>query len=607
MQFSVFDWSPLWLSLKTATLATLITLILGVIAARLLLEAQTVWQKLLDALLTLPLVLPPTVIGFGLLLLFGRNGIFGKLLATVGIRVVFSETAAVMAASIVAFPLMYRTVLAAFRQVNPHYLQVARTLGASEWAIFWQILLPLAFPGVIAGIILTFARALGEFGATLLVAGNLPDKTQTIPTAIFFYAARGDLKQAGVWVFIICAIALPVIIALNYWSRPQLFSTVSPISHYLWELFTWLTTVSPSPFQSSFSPSLNLGVTKPFPEFTLNLNLNTTIFPLAVLGASGAGKTMMLRCLAGLDPPKQGTITLNGRTLFDSQQGINVSPQQRQISLLFQDYALFPHLTVAQNILFGVQHLSRQQQQSQLFYYLDEFQLHSLSQRYPHQLSGGQQQRVALARALIVQPQALLLDEPFSALDTHLRQQMEQQLRESLRDYRGVTVLVTHNLEEAYRQARSLLILDQGQVIAYGDKTQLFDSPSDLTVAQLTNCQNISPITWITSNQVYAEAWDCVLKCSVLPTTEATHVAIRAHHLYLRQDNTAINTFTCWLSHTLKSPHHLSVFLHLHTPPQSSQAYHLQVELNWEQWEEQKALPFPWWVKLPQPWLRFLH
>src|SRR4029077_17435406 len=169
----------------------------------------------------LPLVLPPTVVGFFLLLLFGRNGPLGKLLFCVGATVVFSWPATVIAAAVVAFPLMYITARAALEQVDPHFLQAARTLGASEGRVFLEVSLPMAWPGVLAGTILAFARALGEFGATLMVAGNIPGRTATIPIAIYFAVEADDLRTAVAWCAIDLMISFALLGALYYWTHAQ--------------------------------------------------------------------------------------------------------------------------------------------------------------------------------------------------------------------------------------------------------------------------------------------------------------------------------------------------------------------------------------------------
>jgi len=215
------DWSPLWISLETSVVATLVTLVAGLAAAAWRQRRTGPAMALVDGVCLLPLVLPPTVVGFFLLLLFGRNGPLGKLLLKLGATVVFSWPATVIAASVVAFPLMYLTARAALEQVDSRFLEAARTLGASEWRVFSAVALPLAWPGVLAGTILSFARALGEFGATLMLAGNIPGKTATIPIAIYFAVEADDVQRAVGWCLADVAISLALLGGLYYWTQAQ--------------------------------------------------------------------------------------------------------------------------------------------------------------------------------------------------------------------------------------------------------------------------------------------------------------------------------------------------------------------------------------------------
>jgi molybdate transport system permease protein len=213
------DWSPLWISLATSVSATALTLVIGLAAASWRERRAGLAAALIDGIFLLPLVLPPTVVGFFLLLLFGRNGPVGKFLLQFGATVVFSWPATVIAATVVAFPLMFLTARAALEQVDPHVLQAARTLGASEWRVFREIALPLAWPGILAGTILSFARALGEFGATLMIAGNIPGKTETIPIAIYFAVEADEIRRALAWCGVDVAISLVLLAALYLWTR----------------------------------------------------------------------------------------------------------------------------------------------------------------------------------------------------------------------------------------------------------------------------------------------------------------------------------------------------------------------------------------------------
>jgi molybdate transport system permease protein len=210
------DLSPLWISLKVSLVATAITFGLGTIVAYRMYYYRGKARSLIEGFLIAPLILPPTVVGFLLLLLLGKNGFLGQFLAYWQLRVVFTWYAAVLAAIVVSFPLMYRAALGAFEQIDPLLLDAARLEGASEVAVFWYVALPLAMRGIIAGTILTFARALGEFGATLMLAGNIPGQTQTMPMAIYFAVEAGAIPEAGFWTTIALAIALGGIIAVNY-------------------------------------------------------------------------------------------------------------------------------------------------------------------------------------------------------------------------------------------------------------------------------------------------------------------------------------------------------------------------------------------------------
>jgi molybdate transport system permease protein len=218
------DWSPLWISLATSVTATVITFASGLDAAACRERCAPAAIAFIDAYFLLPLVLPPTVVGFFLLLLFGRNGPLGKLLLQLGATVVFSWPATVITAAVVAFPLMYITARAALAQVDANLLEAARTLGASEWRVFREVALPLAWPGLLAGTTLSFARALGEFGATLMLAGDIPGKTATIPIAIYFAVEADDLPRALAWSCLDVAVSLVMLGALYYWTRAQGFA-----------------------------------------------------------------------------------------------------------------------------------------------------------------------------------------------------------------------------------------------------------------------------------------------------------------------------------------------------------------------------------------------
>lgn len=211
------DLSPIWISLKTASVSTVIVTILGILAARYVAFRCKHGKALIDGLLNLPLVLPPTVVGFFLLLIFGVRSPIGVLLMQWNIKIVFSWGATVIAAATVSFPLMYKTVRTSFELIDTNLMRAGRTLGSSEWDIFFRIVLPLAWPGIIGGCVMSFARAIGEFGATLMIAGSIPGRTQTIPVAIYIAMQSNDMTRAYVLVIIITAISLLATYGLNRW------------------------------------------------------------------------------------------------------------------------------------------------------------------------------------------------------------------------------------------------------------------------------------------------------------------------------------------------------------------------------------------------------
>jgi molybdate transport system permease protein len=344
---------------------------------------------------------------------------------------------------------------------------------------------------------------------------------------------------------------------------------------------------------------LIVDIEKVLPEFYLKVSFSADRQPLGLLGGSGAGKSMILRCIAGIETPTRGKIILNGRVLFDSERGINVPSRERRIGFVVQNYALFPNMTVAQNVAFGLpQRMSATATKQQVESQLIDVQLSGFGDRYPSQLSGGQQQRVAIARALSSQPEALLLDEPFSALDTFLRSQLEQQMIETLANYQGITLFVTHSMEEAYRVCPHLLVMEDGQIIQHGTKSDVFERPTTVTVAQLTACKNFSAAVAVGCGQIAAVDWGCNLQVIEPIPDELSHIGIRAHHIAFTNDSSQNNTFRCWLAKATETPHRMTLFLKLHSSPSGSHDYHLQAEVFKEKWATIKDKPMPWYVRL---------
>ena len=349
--------------------------------------------------------------------------------------------------------------------------------------------------------------------------------------------------------------------------------------------------------------SLEVAIEKIVPGFRLAVEFTADGAPLGLLGPSGSGKTMTLRAIAGLETPDRGRIVLHGRVLFDSEQGINLPARARRIGLLFQNYALFPHQSVAENIAFGLRRLPEAERNRRVAEQLAAAHLDGLAERYPATLSGGEQQRVALARALAIEPAALLLDEPFSALDTHLRSALERQLRETLASYGGSTLFVSHNLEEAYRVCEKLVVLANGCVAAQGPKEEIFRHPPTLEVARVSGCKNFSSARRLPDGRVDALDWGCTLRVAQQLAKPPEHVAIRAHHVrvHLAQKlnlQNSENVFPCWLAAMTETPFRVTLDLRIGSPPASPADFHLQAEVFKTEWESFRDLPQPWAIEL---------
>ena len=270
-------------------------------------------------------------------------------------------------------------------------------------------------------------------------------------------------------------------------------------------------------------------------EFEIN---NTT---LALLGPSGCGKTMTLKCIAGIETPDEGEIVLNGRTLFNDKKGINVSPQDRIVGLLFQSYALFPNMTLKENILIGIRK-DKKNKEKIIEQVIKDFSLDGLEDNYPHQLSGGQQQRVALARMIVNEPEILMLDEPLSALDEHLKWQMERELVDIINKHTGEIIYVSHNKDEVFRISDLIAVINNGKIEEFSKKSDLFSKPSSIYSAILTGYKNISRAKKINENKVLAINWNLELECENIKDN-VKYIAIHEQDIDICNYNDSENIF----------------------------------------------------------------
>ena len=329
--------------------------------------------------------------------------------------------------------------------------------------------------------------------------------------------------------------------------------------------------------------SLYVDIEKDLGSFKLKVKFEAGDETLALLGASGCGKSLTLKCIAGIEKPDRGRIVVDDTVLFDSEQKINLTPQQRRTGLMFQSYALFPNMTVLQNINTGaVREPDKQKRKEAVREVMESFGISELANRLPHQLSGGQQQRVALARIMVSSPQILLLDEPFSALDSHLRFQLERELRKAIHDFGKTVLLVSHDRDEVFRMSDSIAVMDGGLIQRFGKKDKVFSDPGTVKAAILTGCKNISAIEPLEQEKVWATDWNVPLELARVPG-DASAVGIRMHDIHI---GTGSNAFRCKVVDEIENPFSYTVMLE---PVGSKCLKPIGIEMDKETWQNKRA------------------
>lgn len=308
---------------------------------------------------------------------------------------------------------------------------------------------------------------------------------------------------------------------------------------------------------------LQVDITKKLKDMTLRVAFDTSKSQgiTGILGASGCGKSMTLKCIAGIERPDQGRIVLNGRVLFDSEKGIHLPIQERRVGYLFQDYALFPHMTVRENVEIALPG-SKQEKREKALQYLSLFRVDGLAEHYPSRLSGGQQQRVALARIMASKPDVLMLDEPFSALDYYLKEKLQLELKEELGKYGGDVLLVTHNRDEIYRLCSQIYVINEGQVVSSGTVKDVFREPGTVSAAKLTGCKNIVEIRYRNPHLIYVPEWETEISVQKREVPkDASHMGIRAHYLRAAHGQETVNTMACRLEQLVDDPFEVTLIL----------------------------------------------
>lgn len=299
--------------------------------------------------------------------------------------------------------------------------------------------------------------------------------------------------------------------------------------------------------------SLYVDIEKSFPDFKLSMQLESENDVVALLGSSGCGKSLTLKCIAGIEKPDKGLIKINGEVVFDSEMKINLPPQKRHIGYLFQNYALFPTMTVWNNIASVIKQ-PKSQRRVIVDSMIDKFQLESVKNLYPRQISGGQQQRTALARILVSEADILMLDEPFSALDTNLRWSVEQEILDVLVEFGGTTVFVSHNRDEVYRICDKIVVMNNGQVKSVGSREEVFDSPRTLSAATMTGCKNISKAKKQDNFHVYAIDWGVRVRTARPVPDNVKYIGVRAHHFQREEMTVGDNVFPCHIHKIIEEP-----------------------------------------------------
>ena len=278
--------------------------------------------------------------------------------------------------------------------------------------------------------------------------------------------------------------------------------------------------------------SLEVRIVKHFPSFALDVDFSAGAETLGFLGASGCGKSLTLRCIAGIERPDEGRIVVNGTTFFDSAANVNLTPQQRKTALLFQNYMLFPNFTVVENVAAGIgRDVSRAERDAIVAAELRRFSLEGFEKRYPAQLSGGQQQRVALARMLAARPAILMLDEPFSALDAHLKGLLEQNLVSLFDAFKGTILYVSHDIDEALRFCDRIAVVDAGSIAEIDTGDDLVNHPQSEAGLKLSGCKNVAPAERRGEHEVWLPKWGITVRTSDAVPPDVKYLGIRASYL----------------------------------------------------------------------------
>jgi ABC-type Fe3+/spermidine/putrescine transport system ATPase subunit/ABC-type sulfate transport system permease component len=499
-------WPALWTSVESATISTSLVALLGIPLAYWLARSRGPVAKAAGLLVLLPLALPPVMSGMVLIYLVGPYTFAGQLFNG---GLTDSVAGVVIAQSFVAGPFLIIAARSAFATIDPALDDLAASLGHRPAARFWLVSMRIAAPGIRAGLLMTWLRAIGEYGATVLLAYH--PYTLPVFTYVLFSSTGVPATQAPTALAI--GVAVVVLLASEI-RRPRRHRRAR------------MPAAQPPSLATPTSVSVGLDVT--VGTFRLRLAHRAASHRVAILGPSGAGKSMMLRAIAGFLGPGAGTVC------FDGEPVAGVPVEARRIGYVPQSIALFPGRTVWEQLLFATR-----ADPALAAWWLRTLRLDGLQDRLPDQLSGGQRQRVALARALSHHPRLVLLDEPFNALDAPVRDELRRELRRLQREAGLSTVLVTHDPEEAALLADEIVVVADGRLLQAGPRAEVYNRPASPQVARLLGIQNLGhgvvaePGTLTVGElRIGAETGDLPAGGDVLWTIRPDHVAVAAAGAY---------------------------------------------------------------------------
>ncbi|MGV2291601.1 ATP-binding cassette domain-containing protein [Trinickia sp. YCB016] len=465
------DWTAMWsavaVSAGSASVASLIILAGGVPLGYFLARSHSRKVALLGFVVQLPLALPPLTSGVLLLFLLGPYSPVGRL---TGGLLTDSFAGIVLAETFVAAPFLIIAAKSAFTAVDPVLEDVAATLGHHAGSRFLRVTLPVAWPAISAGLALAWLRAFGEFGATVMVAYH----PYSLP--VYTYVVFGGQGLPAMMPLLLPTLVIAIVCAaLSIYTRRQRIGTLPADNGD-----DAVPPVGRAPRAAADDLRIAFRLTRRLGSFDLDIAYTAATRRLAIIGPSGSGKSLALRVIAGLERNESGTLRLGATDLGA------LPPERRQIGYMPQDYGLFPHMTVAQQLAFPVD-----ADTAGARYWVEHLGLGTLTARLPRELSFGQRQRVALARALTRHSQLLLFDEPFAALDTPRRRRLQQSLRALQREIAAVTIVVTHDPDEAALLADEVLVIEHGRLLQAGPIEAVFEKPATMRVADLLGLSNV--------------------------------------------------------------------------------------------------------------------